>query len=899
MSNKYLNLSAGRTIGSNKIERMEIEWPALVEKLSNFHITNETHDQYAALPVIERSKIKDHGYFIGGDFKENERKMSDLKTRELITLDLDFLPDDDLFETELAYDGLEYVIHSTHSHSPATPRYRLVLPLSRAVWPEEYQPIARWVAERLGMDYFDETCFRPTQLMFWPSRSKDGAEVFVHNEGEWVNPDSVLDMYADYTDTSQWPVAKREGAVYVPDRKAGDPADKRGVVGKFCKINDIHEVIRKFELPYVTTEMGHRYRYKGSTGGPGAVVYPSDTIHAAFLYSHHQQDPTCRKLCNAWDLVRIHKFGHLDANTRPDAEPTQLPSHRAMREMVGKMDTAHDMDDVIAEIPQWAGEALTKAEVEENIDLVSRGKYDYELLKKNIVASQFKPVQLARILKDMAKKLEIPVMELKKEIKEEREKHDKLMKARAPHPEETLMCKTLEDCFENGRVARRVGRQWYFYRKGLWRPRSDETVSGIVGKYIGDLYTNDGLSEDVAAYLEANKLSAVTKAITQMVSSNRAMVNEAEADPLLLAKPVQRPVINCGNCEIYFNRDGTFEVRDHDPESFFMSQVQADYNPEATCPGWDDFLELLFGDDEESKEHLEELLGYTLQMSRWLKTWVLFKGRKDTGKTTITMLLNALMGDSVCSKPMREFQGDRVFAESTLIGKLALIDDDYSKGVKLPDGFIKKISEQKDMTADVKYSMPIKFECRAIPFVLSNYWPGTSDTTGAMRDRLQAFEFTRVLTSVDGDYKRQTMLNTELEGILNRLIHAFGRLYRRNGWNPSPNCLEAKRRWENNCNPVAAFVDDRLMITGDFKQDRVKIIEVFECYRDWYKTEYSSQSRFMDGRNSFYQKLEGFLEGRKFERFRVGGRNYYLGMRIRHIGECDDDNDESFLRLLK
>ena len=33
-----------------------------------------------------------------------------------------------------------------------------------------------------------------------------------------------------------------------------------------------------------------------------------------FAYSHHATDPACGKLLNAFDLVRIHKFGGLDEN---------------------------------------------------------------------------------------------------------------------------------------------------------------------------------------------------------------------------------------------------------------------------------------------------------------------------------------------------------------------------------------------------------------------------------------------------------------------------------------------------------------------------------------------------------------------------------------------------------
>jgi predicted P-loop ATPase len=50
-----------------------------------------------------------------------------------------------------------------------------------------------------------------------------------------------------------------------------------------------------------------------------------------FLYSNHESDPI-QGAANAWDLVRVHKFGHLDENVRDaeDKSPSQLPSYKEM-----------------------------------------------------------------------------------------------------------------------------------------------------------------------------------------------------------------------------------------------------------------------------------------------------------------------------------------------------------------------------------------------------------------------------------------------------------------------------------------------------------------------------------------------------------------------------------------
>ena len=73
--------------------------------------------------------------------------------------------------------------------------------------------------------------------------------------------------------------------------------------------------------------MPGRFDYIPADSQAGVVVYEDK-----FAYSHHATDPACGRLMNAFDVVRIHKFGSLDAKADPDADPAKLPSFKAMQE---------------------------------------------------------------------------------------------------------------------------------------------------------------------------------------------------------------------------------------------------------------------------------------------------------------------------------------------------------------------------------------------------------------------------------------------------------------------------------------------------------------------------------------------------------------------------------------
>src|SRR5690606_5878566 len=123
----------------------------------------------------------------------------------------------------------------------------------------------------------------------WPSTSSDGEYLFERQEGEWLDPDKVLTQYVDWKDMSAWPRTEKDKIVHTRDiKKQGEPTEKPGTIGAFCRAFDIHEAISRF-LPdiYESSDQADRYSYTGGSGSKGAVVYDD----GKFLYSNHSTDP--------------------------------------------------------------------------------------------------------------------------------------------------------------------------------------------------------------------------------------------------------------------------------------------------------------------------------------------------------------------------------------------------------------------------------------------------------------------------------------------------------------------------------------------------------------------------------------------------------------------------------
>lgn len=310
-----------------------VSWSDFVNRLSETHRTHETVKQYSAATKDRQAEIKDIGGFVAGYIAGGRRLKGSVSYRTALTLDLDYAKPEFWNLFTVLYDCAS-VVYSTHKHTPENPRLRLIVPLDRQVFPDEYEAIARKFAEALDLDVFDDTTFEPSRLMYWPSTSVDGEYEFHSQDGEWLVADEILSQYKDWHDYSQWPTSSRTvERINSELKKQGDPCEKTGLIGAFCREYSIQEALEEF-LPGVYEQVANcdsRYTYSlGSTAG-GFVVYDDK-----FAFSHHSTDPVCGLCVNAWDLVRLHKFGAKDKDAREGTNASKLPSFKAMEELVSK-----------------------------------------------------------------------------------------------------------------------------------------------------------------------------------------------------------------------------------------------------------------------------------------------------------------------------------------------------------------------------------------------------------------------------------------------------------------------------------------------------------------------------------------------------------------------------------
>ena len=313
----------------------EVSLDELITHLANPKEVNITREEFLKLDKEKQADLKDVGGYVAGVLKNNERKKDNVISRSLITLDIDnnlTWEEINNIKDNAFIEGFELLIHTTFKSSKESPRVRIIIPLSRNVDKVEYDFLARYIANLLtDINIFDSTTFQANRMMYWPAKMKNEEYKFFEEKGDILEVDRILKDNPNYLDSSTWIYQDEEEKVSQKETTGkvvrGD--SKSGVVGAFCKVFSLEEAIDKFLSDiYKKGTIKGRYTYLLGSAANGLRIYKdTDTC-----YCEDDTDPAnVGTSLNAFDLVRIHKFGEFDKG-HENEEITSLPSYKKMVE---------------------------------------------------------------------------------------------------------------------------------------------------------------------------------------------------------------------------------------------------------------------------------------------------------------------------------------------------------------------------------------------------------------------------------------------------------------------------------------------------------------------------------------------------------------------------------------
>ena len=256
----------------------------------------------------------------------------------------------------------------------------------------------------------------------------------------------------------------------------------------------------------------------------------------------------------------------------------------------------------------------------------------------------------------------------------------------------------------------------------------------------------------------------------------------------------------------------------HTPKFITTSRIPINYDPEADCPNIKEFLKDIVS--EEDTKVLEEIAGYCLYRSYFIKKAVMLVAGGDNGKSIYLDLIRMLLGkENYSGMDLQRLCNDR-FSTAFLFGRLANIHGDLSPRALSNTGIFKMLTGGDAIPAEIKGGNIFHFDNFAKLIFSANRVPITYDSSTAFYGRWIIIDFPYKFVNKpdkdNGEKKKidaEKLLKTlttkdEMSGFLNLALAGLKRLLENRDFSYYKTPEEIEEEYSRLSNMVYAFVKD-------------------------------------------------------------------------------------------
>jgi len=317
------------------------------------------------------------------------------------------------------------------------------------------------------------------------------------------------------------------------------------------------------------------------------------------------------------------------------------------------------------------------------------------------------------------------------------------------------------------------------------------------------------------------------------------LLNLYSKKPLLARFPSFPPIdeINVKNGLVNVT---TLARRDHSPDFLHPNQFDIEFDPNATCPEFDSFLERALYPGE--SQVVFEFLGFFLvpDVRTFQKALLLF-GDGGNGKSTLLAVIADLLGeDNISAVTLHELETDR-FAPVGLVSRLLNIEADLTSTTIPGSGTFKKIVGGDAIEVQQKYEPRKKVRLYSRMLITANEYPQSRDTTPAFWDRwivlpVNKINFRDPVACAAAGIKWVPQnellekLHAERPGILVKALRAYRAAKERGAFYENARMSAALLDFKRQIDPLSRWLDDQTM-TGD--QMRIRQMELHAKYNEY------------------------------------------------------------------
>jgi len=341
-----------------------------------------------------------------------------------------------------------------------------------------------------------------------------------------------------------------------------------------------------------------------------------------------------------------------------------------------------------------------------------------------------------------------------------------------------------------------------------------------------------------ATYHKAGSGGLVDKKLAEhaMRSESRravdAMIYLAQSEPGVAVRPedldAEPFLLNAANGTVDLR---TGELKEHRRGDLMTKIAPVDYDPQATAPTFDAFLERILS-TKALRKFVQRVLGYAAVGENSEEVLVILHGTGANGKSTlVNAAMQALGGYAMQAAPdlLLAKRDSHPTELADLFGARFVASVETDEGRRLAEGLVKQLTGRDPIKARRMREDFWQFEPTHTVFLATNHRPEVRGTDHAIWRRIKLVPFDIAIPEAEQDKRLAAKLRDELPGILAWIVR--GHLeYQREGLGEPEEVKAATAGYRSDMDLLAAFIEERCVVRDGVW---VKFVDLYRDYEAW------------------------------------------------------------------
>ena len=389
----------------------------------------------------------------------------------------------------------------------------------------------------------------------------------------------------------------------------------------------------------------------------------------------------------------------------------------------------------------------------------------------------------------------------------------------------------------------------YRYSDGVYLDDGDRYIKAIARQILGDMATNQRVSEIVSAVKQMPNL----------------LIEREQLNNYTILINLQNGIYNTE----------TDELLPHNKKYYFTNKMNIIYNKDMKCPNIIKFLlEVHIKDDITI---IQELFGYCMYPKYDYHKIFFLIGNGRNGKSTELNILRNFIGKINISSATIQELIENPFSASQLFGKLANISADVGMKSVSDTGILKRLSGGDSIMAQYKFAHHFEFINYAKLIYACNNPPEIKDSSDAMWSRMIHITFPNTFLDnapgTDPNIIDKLITQDELSGLFNWAMDGLKRLKVNKKFSYNKTVEENRETYERKANPITGFVKDMLI---DTEESYIPKDSLYKIYVNWCKKEKIATINSV----SFARRLKDAVPGCYSVQLGTGEDRQYVYMNV-------------------